>query len=71
MIMITNVLTEREIDVLKLAMDGLSAKESARVLNLSFRTIEVHRVHILKKTASKNLMHVIGKLYHERINGNI
>ena len=35
-------LSPREIDVLKLAADGKTAYESARILNLSARTVNFH-----------------------------
>ena len=47
-------LTEREMQVLKLIKDGLSSKEIAKELFLSYRTIEVHRSNILKKLNLKN-----------------
>ena len=65
--MITSILSEREKEVLHLAMDGLSCKESARILGIKFRTIESHRQHILTKTDSKNLLHLVGKIYRETI----
>ena len=40
--------------VLKLIKDGLSSKEIAKELFLSYRTIEVHRSNILKKLNLKN-----------------
>lgn len=49
-----NKLTEREIEVLKFIKDGLSSKEIADKLFVSYRTIEVHRSHILKKLSQKN-----------------
>lgn len=47
-------LSEREIDVLKLIKDGLSSKEIAAKIFLSYRTVEVHRSNILKKLNLKN-----------------
>ncbi len=47
-------LSEREIDVLKLIKEGLSSKEIAAQLFLSYRTVEVHRSNILKKLKLKN-----------------
>lgn len=47
-------LTEREIEVLRKIKKGLSSKEIAAEMFLSFRTIEVHRSNILKKLNLKN-----------------
>ncbi|HNW42114.1 MAG TPA: response regulator transcription factor, partial [Opitutaceae bacterium] len=42
-------LSEREREVLARIADGLSTKEIAAVLNLSVKTIETHRLHIMAK----------------------
>jgi DNA-binding NarL/FixJ family response regulator len=47
-------LTMREIDVIKLTREGLSSKEIADRLNISMRTVEVHRYNVLKKLKVKN-----------------
>jgi len=49
-------LTKREREILKLALEGRSNKEIARLLNISFRTVEHHRSHILLKTGVENLL---------------
>jgi DNA-binding NarL/FixJ family response regulator len=43
------LLTVREREILQLIAEGSSNKEIARVLNLSFHTVETHRGHILQK----------------------
>ena len=42
-------LTDREREVLDLVVKGMSSKAIARTLGISFRTVEVHRSHILEK----------------------
>lgn len=49
-----NLLTGRECDVLMGIMAGDTSKESARHLNISPRTIELHRARILKKFGVKH-----------------
>ncbi len=49
-----NVLSRREIDVVKLIKEGLSSKEIAVRLDISLKTVEVHRYNILKKLNLKN-----------------
>jgi DNA-binding NarL/FixJ family response regulator len=49
-----NVLSPREIDVVKLIKEGLSSKEIALRLDISLKTVEVHRYNILKKLSLKN-----------------
>ena len=49
-----NALSNRELDVIKLIKDGLSSKEISQELNISLKTVEVHRHNILKKLNLKN-----------------
>jgi DNA-binding NarL/FixJ family response regulator len=50
----TEVLSEREMDVLLGICRGLSTQEIADKLFLSKRTVDSHRANILEKTGSKN-----------------
>jgi DNA-binding NarL/FixJ family response regulator len=57
-----NALTEREIDVVNCIREGLSSREMADRLNISVKTVEVHRHNILKKLNVKNstsLIHLV------------
>src|ERR1700741_4682544 len=49
-----NSLTEREIQIINYIKEGLSSKEIAEQLNISLKTVEVHRHNILKKLKLKN-----------------
>ncbi|QDX81064.1 hypothetical protein B9N43_07280 [Denitratisoma sp. DHT3] len=49
-------LTEREQEVLSLAIVGKSNKEIGRHLAISYRTVETHRSHILLKTGARSLL---------------
>lgn len=49
-----NTLSRREIDIVKLLKEGLSSKEIALQLDISLKTVEVHRYNILKKLKLKN-----------------
>jgi len=48
-------LTAREREILDLVIDGMSTKEMARRLNISPRTVEVHRSRIMRKMDMKTL----------------
>lgn len=52
-------LTAREGEVLPYIIAGRSAKQIARALGISPRTIEIHRKNILQKTESGNLLALI------------
>jgi FixJ family two-component response regulator len=52
-------LTEREREIMALAVTGHSNKEIARHLGISFRTVEIHRSHIFQKTATGNLLELV------------
>ncbi len=43
------LLTPREIEVLRLIAEGLSTKEIAAQLDISFKTVVSHRTHLLEK----------------------
>jgi DNA-binding NarL/FixJ family response regulator len=49
-----NVLSRREIDIVQLIKEGMSSKEIAQRLDISLKTVEVHRYNILKKLSLKN-----------------
>lgn len=49
-----NTLSKREIDIINLIKEGLSSKEIALQLEISLKTVEVHRYNILKKLKLKN-----------------
>ncbi|MBL7733263.1 MAG: response regulator transcription factor [Chitinophagaceae bacterium] len=49
-----NTLSKREIDIVQLIKEGLSSKEIGQRLDISLKTVEVHRYNILKKLNLKN-----------------
>jgi len=49
-------LTPREHEVMSMLAKSLSNKEVARLLNISPRTVEVHRQHIMKKLEIKSVL---------------
>ncbi len=60
-------LTEREHDVLNQVAKGLSSKAIAKVLNISYRTVELHRSHIMEKLHVRSVAELI-RLVMERRN---
>ena len=54
-----DILTPRETDVLKCLLTGLSNKAIARELDLSPRTVEVHRARVMDKTGVESLSHLV------------
>jgi DNA-binding NarL/FixJ family response regulator len=52
-------LSRREKEILSLISTGLSNQEISAVLNISQRTVERHRTHLLEKTGSKNSIRLI------------
>jgi DNA-binding NarL/FixJ family response regulator len=49
-----NNLSRRELDIIQLIKEGLSSKEIALQLDISLKTVEVHRYNILKKLNLRN-----------------
>ncbi len=54
-----DILTSREIEVIKLFADGLSFKEIADKLNISTRTVETHKKNILSKLELKTTIDMV------------
>lgn len=52
-------LTFRERQILQFVVDGHTNKEIAAALGLSYRTIEVHRRHIMEKTGARNTAELV------------
>lgn len=48
-------LTEREREIMKQVIAGYTCKEIARQLDISHRTVEIHRAHVMEKTGAANL----------------
>lgn len=53
---VLDALTEREREVMVLAINGFPNKEIARRLNISHRTVEIHKSKIMHKTGAINLL---------------
>jgi two-component system response regulator NreC len=49
-----NILTPREIDILKFVCKGYEDKEIAKILNISVLTVRTHRNKVLVKTYTHN-----------------
>jgi DNA-binding NarL/FixJ family response regulator len=49
-----SILTQREIEVLRLVADGMSTKEIAYELGIAFKTASCHRLRILGKLGARN-----------------
>lgn len=53
------VLTARQMEVLKLVAEGLTSREIAGLLKLSPRTIEVHRWEIMRRLRVRNVAQLL------------
>lgn len=51
---IKNLLTKRELSILHLLANGLTDKEIAAVLTISFGTVKVHNKNLYKKLGVRN-----------------
>jgi DNA-binding CsgD family transcriptional regulator len=57
----TSPITPREKEILGYVAQGLSTKLIADKLEISIRTVETHRVHLLKKLQAQNTAELIKK----------
>jgi DNA-binding NarL/FixJ family response regulator len=62
-----SILTEREIEIVKLLGREFTNEKIAQELNISFRTVETHRKNILQKTKSHNLAGLLKYAYYKGI----
>jgi DNA-binding NarL/FixJ family response regulator len=53
------VLTNREIEILKLYVEGLINKEIGDKLSISIRTVETHKNHIMRKLGLKSTVELV------------
>lgn len=63
-----NSLSQREIEIIKFIKQGYSSKEIADALNLSVKTVEVHRYNILKKLNLKNAAALVNFINNSQLN---
>lgn len=52
-------LSTREREIMNLTVSGLTSKEIARKLDISPRTVEVHRTHVMHKMGAANLADLV------------
>ncbi|SPL70902.1 MULTISPECIES: response regulator transcription factor [Acinetobacter] len=54
-----NSLSPRETEIINLMVDGLSSKHIAQMLNISHKTVEIHRTHIRQKLGTESIAQII------------
>jgi len=64
------LLTERERAILRFVVAGYSSKEVGKALDISNRTVEVHRAHIMQKMQAVSLADLIGMALDLEANQN-
>jgi FixJ family two-component response regulator len=58
-------LTEREREVMMLAVEGHTSKEIAQRLDISYRTVEIHRAHLMQKSGASNMLELARIITYE------
>lgn len=61
------ILTAREHEVLKMTAEGLSVKEVAAVLDLSAKTVDAHKVNLMRKLRIHNKAQLVQYAYQNQI----
>lgn len=62
-----NSLSEREVEIIRLFAQGLSYKEIAAELEISTRTVEAHKTHILDKLELKTVIDIVKYAIRNRL----
>lgn len=52
-------LSPRESEIINLLVDGLSSKHIAQILNISHKTVEIHRTHIRQKLGTESIAQIV------------
>lgn len=55
-------LTSREREIAQLLIDGKTSKEIAKMLSISFRTVEAHRARVIRKYQVKSVVELVSKV---------
>ena len=59
-----NVLTPREMEVLKLVAAGRTNQEIANILVISIKTVQAHRANLMEKLGLHNITHLVRFAIH-------
>ncbi len=62
-----HTLSSREMEIIECIKRGVPSKEIAATLNISVRTVEVHRYNILKKLDLKNSAALVNFINHQEM----
>ncbi len=60
-------LTEREIELLEMAADGLSNKQIAFIMNISTCTVDKHSRNIVNALGAKNMKHAVAIGFRKKL----
>lgn len=62
-----HLLSKRELDIIRYLKKGFSSKEIAENINISVKTVEVHRYNILKKLNVRNVASLVNYINHSQL----
>jgi two-component system invasion response regulator UvrY len=62
-----NSLSKREVDIIGFIKQGMSSREIADAINISVKTVEVHRYNILKKLKMKNVAALVNYINNSQL----
>jgi len=62
-----NALSQREIEIIQFIKKGFSSKEIAESLDISVKTVEVHRYNVLKKLNLKNAAALVNYINNSQL----
>jgi DNA-binding CsgD family transcriptional regulator len=66
-----DLLTTREASVLTMIAEGLTNREVGAVLGISVRTVEFHRLNLMRKAKAKNFADLMRILFGYPRSGNV
>lgn len=60
-------LTDREVEIMKLYIEGSTSKEVAENLDISYHTVEAHKQNMLNKFGARNLIQLAVILIRQKL----
>jgi len=63
--LISDKITEREIEVMQWIAHGRTYEEAGQYLNVSYETVQTHVKKVLRKLEANNKTHAVAILYRE------
>jgi len=63
---LTKRLSQRELEVVHYAIQGLTGEKIAKEMLISYETVKDHKAHAIRKLEARNYLHAVAMILQER-----